>query len=80
VSGRSGREGVVAATRKAYNDGFSDGVLLALQVLNSAGNFGGADYEELVNCAGKQQLLERAKAQGMVRLSGIGRWVREGQS
>lgn len=60
---------------KVRNDGFSDGVLLALQVLNSGGDFNNAHYRELVNCCGEQDLIDRATAEGMLELSGLDKLI-----
>ena len=54
---------------------FSDGVILALQVMTGAGDMGGPDYEELLNAAGAVKVYRRAEAEGMLELSGLAEYV-----
>jgi hypothetical protein len=61
------------AAALARDTGFSDGVILALQVMASAGNAGSASYEELLRAAGAEQVGARAKAEGMWKLAGLDR-------
>lgn len=60
---------------KVRNDGFSDGVLLALQVLNAGGDYMNAHYEELLNCTGERGLIERAVAEDLLELTGLGKLI-----
>lgn len=61
----------------ANEEAFLNGVLLALQVLNSAGNFGGSSYKELVRSAGQEALIQQATADGTLELTGLSRLVNE---
>ena len=59
-------------------DAFHDGVLLALQVLNSAGNGGDAQYMELLGCVDHRDLLARARQEDMLDLTDIEKWIAYG--
>lgn len=61
---------------RARTDAFYDGVILALQVLNAGGDCGNANYDELVNCCGLDALTKRARAEGMMRISGLDKYRR----
>lgn len=54
-----------------YNDGFSDGVILALQLMTMHGDYNGTQYCELFNAAGPNQIVERAIREGMWEMSGL---------
>ena len=54
-----------------YNDGFSDGVILALQLMSMHGDYGGTQYCELLSAAGPNQIIERAISEGMWEMSGL---------
>lgn len=54
-----------------YNDGFSDGVILALQLMSMHGDYGGTQYCELLSAAGPNQIVERAISEGMWEMSGL---------
>lgn len=60
-----------------YGDGFSDGVILALQVLTSAGDGGGVSYKELLESSDKEKVTARAKNQNMLELSGLEKYLSE---
>lgn len=61
---------------KDYDDGFSAGVCLALQIMNAAGDMGSADYEELFRCAGPDKVLSHARREGIMRMTGLDRYTR----
>lgn len=61
----------------ADQESFLNGVMLALQVLNSAGEGGGSSYNELVRSAGKENLIELATKYGWIELCGLHRLVEE---
>jgi hypothetical protein len=63
-----------ASARTAFNDG----VLLALQVLNAAGNGGDAHYMELLKCVDHRELLQRASDEEMLDLTDIEKWIAYG--
>lgn len=56
---------------QGYNDGFSDGVILALQLMTMHGDYNGTQYCELFNAAGPNQIVERAIREGMWEMSGL---------
>ena len=60
---------------RAREEGFLDGVILALQVISAAGDMGGATYEEILGSAGAVDVYLRAKSEGMLRLSGLSHYV-----
>lgn len=62
---------------RAREDAFHDGVLLALQVISAAGDCGSATYEELVGACGLDNLVKRARSEGMMRLTGLSEYLRQ---
>ena len=52
-------------------DGFSDGVLLALQMMAAAGDAGSHLYCELIETAGLNSIVRRALQEGMWELAGL---------
>lgn len=62
---------------RARDEGFSDGVILALQIMTGAGDMGSADYEELLGTAGAAKVYRRAKSEGMLRLSGLSEYLKQ---
>lgn len=60
-----------AGSGQNYNDGFSDGVILALQLMTMHGDYNGTQYCELLTAAGPNQIVERAIREGMWEMSGL---------
>lgn len=60
-----------AGSGQDYNDGFSDGVILALQLMTMHGDYNGTQYCELLTAAGPNQIVERAIREGMWEMSGL---------
>lgn len=60
---------------RAREEGFLDGVILALQVISAAGDMGGATYEEILLSAGAVDVYRRAESEGMLVLSGLCHYV-----
>lgn len=50
-----------AAVQVARDAGFNHGVCLALQIMASAGNAGDAEWTELLNCAGREEIMHYAR-------------------
>lgn len=65
------RDANKADAGQSYNDGFSDGVILALQLMTMHGDYGGTQYCELLSAAGPNQIVERAINEGMWEMSGL---------
>ncbi len=63
-------------TMSDTDNAFYDGVILGLQVMNAAGDCGDTSYVELLNSAGLDQVVKRARAEGMMRLSGLDKHMR----
>lgn len=63
-----------------YDEGFSDGVILALQMMAADGDGGGTGYVELLKTAGEGKIVARAKSQRMLRISGLSSYMREKRS
>lgn len=64
----------------ASEAGFLNGILQALGVLNSAGDFGGSSYNQLVcSCGkdGKEKLIHQATEEGILEWTGLSRLVSE---
>lgn len=57
------------------DEGFSDGVILALQVLNAGGDFMSNHYAEILNAGDEQKLIDRATADDMLVLSGLDKLI-----
>ncbi|HVI55439.1 MAG TPA: hypothetical protein VM621_10345 [Luteibacter sp.] len=70
--------GFRVAPESAVRNAFNDGVLLALQVLNAAGNGGDAHYMELLKCVDHRELLQRARDEEMLDLTDIEKWIAYG--
>lgn len=80
VAGQSGddRESAIAAwNRRAAlqsqdrEDSFSDGVLLALQMITAAGDAGSHLHFDLIKTAGLEKIVRRAMQEGMWGLAGL---------
>jgi len=67
----------VSPVYRARHEGFSDGVLLALQVMHAAGNTGGHDYVELLRAADKDAVIKRARNECMLRITGLSQYLKE---
>lgn len=57
------------------HESFSDGVILALQIMASGGDTGSPQYEELLNSADAISIYKRAQAEEMLELSGLADYV-----
>jgi len=66
----------IERARTAYDDGFSDGVILALQILNQGGDMGSAYYQELLETADPYMIYMRAKSEGMLEMSGLSDYLK----
>jgi len=64
-------------SKDGYDEGFSDGVILALQVLNSSGDGGGVNYKEILESADDDKVLRRAIEQKTIALSGLDKYLEE---
>lgn len=65
------REGRAALQSQEREDGFSDGVLLALQMMTSAGYAGSHLHFELIKTAGLEKIVRRALQEEMWELAGL---------
>lgn len=63
------------ALARERHESFSDGVILALQIMASGGDTGSHQYEELLNAADAVSIYKRAHAEGMLELSGLADYV-----
>lgn len=66
---------LVEDASRERDEGFSDGVILALQVMNAAGDGGGVHYVELLETADAEKVIARAKEEEMMELSGLADYV-----
>ena len=66
-----------ALHEKERNDAVSDGVIIALAVMHSHGDsLGGRYYEDILNTAGRNAVIARARKTGSMRWSGLDRFLR----
>lgn len=64
-------------TKRERDDAISDGVIIALAVMHShQDSYGGRYYEDILNTAGRDKVIARARATGSMRWSGLSRWLR----
>src|SRR5690606_7827163 len=63
--------GRAAMQSQDREDGFSDGVLLALQMMTDAGDAGSHLHFELIETAGLEKIVRRALQEGMWELAGL---------
>lgn len=61
----------IALQSQGREDGFSDGVLLALQMVTASGDAGSHLYCELIETAGLNSIVRRALQEGMWELAGL---------
>jgi hypothetical protein len=61
---------------QAWKDGFNEGVLNALALMNAHGDADGTQFRELVSLAGEDDLLAYARRQCVMRWSGLDKYMR----
>ena len=54
-----------------WDDGFTDGVLLALQMMTANGDAGSHLHTELIEAAGLECVVRRAAQEGMTEMAGL---------
>lgn len=62
---------------EARSNGFFDGVIYALAVLHRAGDTCGPMYSEILNGAGKERVMARARKEWAMRWSGLDEFKRK---
>ena len=68
-----------ADPHKERDEGFSDGVIYALQVLTLHGYPAGSTYhDDITNGADRAKLVRRARSEGMLELAGFKKGKRNG--
>lgn len=64
---------------KDFNEGFDNGIMTALALMNGNGDCGSTQYEELLALAGEERIIAAARKDGGsdMRWTGLDRYLKE---